>query len=139
MPRAKWKHIAFPKEMIDFIEKLIQDADIKRVYGFQSVPEFLRAATYQFLQELFKNPNLRLDLKISTNLLEAIEGSEKKNLILNADGFIYDTISGDLYRINEFKKLHSDLKAFDKQIRIFKQITSLELEKGEKIEKDAAD
>lgn len=54
MPQTDWKYLNFPKEMIEYIEKLIKNPYVKEKYGFTSSSEFLRKGGRDLIEKIRK-------------------------------------------------------------------------------------
>jgi len=61
MPGKGFENVGLPREMIEYIDELISNSEIKKAYGFKSRAEFVRYATSKLIKEL--EEELRSPLK----------------------------------------------------------------------------
>lgn len=110
MPKRKWKHIGFPEEMTKYIEKLIEDPYVKQIYGFQSIPEFLRAAANKLIKEIEENPKITKEIEITPELHEKIESFIKNGAHPTINSFINYALIEKLKEIEENTKITKEIE-----------------------------
>jgi metal-responsive CopG/Arc/MetJ family transcriptional regulator len=54
MPRKSWININFPEDLLQTVEKLIENPYVKANYGYTSIPEFLRDGARDLIEKIKK-------------------------------------------------------------------------------------
>jgi len=59
--KRRWEKVNIPREMYEHIRKLIEDPEIKKIYGFNSTSSFVIRAISEYIMKVEKNvSSLRL-------------------------------------------------------------------------------